>query len=169
MADIVSRAFKNDQYFAAANNLTSYFNTHFPLSQKRSWKEFQIPKKLASRVISCLRGELLPMASLLRLPKVTTNTGNIGNTMQPCVESTHSSEKHLHSNATSSLQHSLQGSGQELTAKDLKSRFQESRMRSHPSPRPSSWLENKAPCTGQKISTNYPSNDLLKGIKDKTR
>ena len=162
MADIVSRAFKNGQYFAASKNLTSYFNTHFPLSQKKSWTEFQIPKKLASRVISCLRGELLPMASLLRLPKVITNTGNTGKNTPPCAAQTLSSSTPQPSNETSSSQPSLQGCGQELTEKELRLKFRESRMRSHPSPRPSNWLENKAPSTGRKMSTISPSNALLK-------
>jgi hypothetical protein len=168
MADIVSRAFKNGQYFAAANNLTSYFNTHFPLSQKKSWTEFQIPKKLASRVISCLRGDLLPMASLLRLPKVKTNTGNTGKNMPPCVEQIPSSETHPPLKETSCSQPSLQGSGQELSERELKLKFRESRMRSHPSPRPSNWLENKAPSTARKMSTLSPSKDLLKDSGEKT-
>ena len=168
MADIVSRAFKNGQYFNASKNLTNYFNVHFPLPQEKSWKEFQIPKELVSRVISCLRGELLPMASLLRLPKIAANTGTTGRNMRPSAESTHSSQKFLKSKEISYSQPSLQGSGQALTAEELRSKFRESRMRSHPSPRPSNWLENQVPYTVRKTSTISPSNDLLKDSEEKT-
>ena len=119
MADIVSRAFKNGQYYSANNNLTQYFNLHFPLPQKRSWTEFQIPKDLASRVISCLRGELLPMASLLRLPGIASNTGHTGKNTPPCAASTPSSLTSQTSNETSSSQPSLQGSGQVLSEEEL--------------------------------------------------
>ena len=162
MADIVSRAFKNGQYFDASKNLTSYFNHNFPLSQKKSWTEFHLPKELVSRVISCLRGELLPMASLLRLPKVTANTGSTGQNMPQSVALTHSSEKHPPLKETLPSLPSLQGSGQELTERELRSKFQVSRMRSHPSPRPSNWLENQARCTERKTSTTSPSNEWLK-------
>ena len=59
MADIPSRAFKNGEFFHAHAKLVNYFNTHFPLPQNLSWEEFKVPKKLTSRVISCLRGEQL--------------------------------------------------------------------------------------------------------------
>jgi hypothetical protein len=163
MADIVSRAFKNGKYFTAAKNLTSYFNLHFPLPQKKSWKEFHLPNALASRVISCLRGELLPMASLLRLPKVTANTGSTGQNTPPCVVLTPSSEKPPPLSETSLSQPSLQGSGQVLTERELKSRFRESRMPSHPSPRPYSWLENPAPSIDRKMCTTSHSKEWSKG------
>jgi hypothetical protein len=38
MADVVSRAFKNGQYFEAASNLATFFNSNFPLSQNKSSK-----------------------------------------------------------------------------------------------------------------------------------
>ena len=168
MADIASRAFKNGQYFEASKNLTSFFNSKFPLPQKQSWKEFQIPKELASRVISCLRGELLPMASLLRLPKIAASTGTTGNNMLHSARLTPSSQMSPSSNATSSLQPSLQGCGLALTAEELQSKFRGSRMRSHPSPRPSNWLENRVPSTVPKTHTISPSNDLSKDSGEKT-
>jgi hypothetical protein len=167
MADIVSRAFKNGQYFEAGKNLTSYFNSKFPLPQKKSWTEFQIPNALASRVTSCLRGELLPMASLLRLPKIGSNTGNIGPSMPLSAELIPSSQMSLPLKETLSSQPSLQGCGQELTAEELKSRFRESRMRLRPSPRPSNWLDNQVHYTGRKMSTTSPSNALSKGSEGK--
>ena len=67
MADISSRASKNGEYFHAHENLVKYFNSHFPLPQNLSWQEFQVSSKMASHVISCLRGIQLPMESLHRL------------------------------------------------------------------------------------------------------
>ena len=69
MADICSRAFRSGAYFAAESNLLAYFNSHFPLPQNMSWIERTIPAKLTWRVISCLHGKTLPMASLTRLSK----------------------------------------------------------------------------------------------------
>ena len=78
MADIPSRAFKNGEFFHAKTNLVAYFNLHFPLPQNLSWHEFKLHPKLTSRVISCLRGEELPMESLCRMPKQGENIGKVG-------------------------------------------------------------------------------------------
>jgi hypothetical protein len=78
MADITSRAFKNGDFFEAHADLVTYFNLHFPLPQKLSWREFKVPTKWVSRVISCLRGEQLQMESLLKLPKLGKSVGSIG-------------------------------------------------------------------------------------------
>lgn len=153
MADIVSRAFKDGKYFAALNNLTDYFNLHFPLPQNASWQEYTLPKKLASRVISCLRGELLPLESLLRLPAIESNTGAAGPSTQSSASVTPSSLMSAQWNETSSLQLTLQGSGQVTTVGELKSKLALSRMRSRPSPRPLNWLENKVPYTKRKGNT----------------
>ena len=153
MADIASRAFKHGKYFEASKNLTLYFNSKFPLPQSQSWKECHIPSALTSRVIACLRGEPLTMASLLRLPGIDTNIGDTGSDTPPCARSTHSSTTSQTGKKTSSLPPSLQGCGQALTAAELKSKFRASRMRSHPLPRPSSWLENPAPYTAPTEST----------------
>ena len=149
MADIVSRAFKNGKYFDASENLTSYFNSHFPLPQQKSWIECILPPKLVLRVIACLRGEQLPMASLLRLPGLGKNTGPPGNDMQQPAASTLSSPTQTTSNETSASMPLLHGSGRERTVEELKSEFKESRMRFHPSPRPSNWLENIVPSTAK--------------------
>jgi hypothetical protein len=67
MSDVISRSFKHGKFFHAQNNLTSYFNVHFPL-QEHSWTEFHLPKELTALVISCLHGVQLPLEQLLRLP-----------------------------------------------------------------------------------------------------
>ena len=156
MADVVSRAFKSGTFAKAANtNLISYFNSTFPLPQKKLWTEFHIPQNLVSRVISCLRGELLPMGSLIRLPKLDKNIGSTGATMPHSVESTLSSKA---SKSTSkghlSSQPLLRGSGQEYTVEELKSWFKASQTRLQPSARPSNWLENPVPSTSMTKFTN---------------
>ena len=51
MADIPSWAFKDGNFAEAQKNITSYFNSNFPLLHNQSWKEYRIPSKVASRVI----------------------------------------------------------------------------------------------------------------------
>ena len=153
MADIASRAFKNGKFFHANNKLTSYFNSHFPLPKPESWTEFTLPTKLVLRVISCLRGELLPMESLLRLPGIGKNIGDTGVNTHPSAKSVRSSPISTDSNETQSYQALLRGSGQACTVEELKSKFRPSRTASRPSPRPLSWLENRAPFT--KTTTNH--------------
>jgi hypothetical protein len=147
MADIASRAFTNEKFFPAANNLTHFFNLHFPLTQPESWTEFTLPTKLVLRVISCLRGELLPMESLLRLPGIDKNTGSTGSSMLPSAKSTRSLPTSQDWSETQSYRALLQGSGQACTVEELKLKFRPSRTASRPSPRPLNWLENRAPFT----------------------
>ena len=154
MADVVSRAFKNGQYFEANSNTTDYFNAHFPLPQGQYWKECILPNAWVSRVIACLRGEQLPLESLLRLPKPGKNTGIIGSSMPLAVGSTHGSPMSHQLNETLSSMHTLLGSGQGSTVEELKSRFKASTMHSQLSPRPSNWLDNQVPSTEKGKNTN---------------
>ena len=148
MADFISRAFKNGIYFKhAPNGLVPYFNTTFPL-QSGSWAECRLPTALVSSVIACLRGELLPMASLLRRMPLGKNTGATGSSTQLVPESTPSlAQPSLPSSATLSQEHLLLGSGQVATDLDIESRLAVSRTHCQPSPRPSSWLEGQASST----------------------
>ena len=154
MADIASRAFKNGKYFAAAHNLTTYFNTNFPL-QATSWTECHLPKEIISRVISCLQEQQLPMESLIRLPKLDKNIGTIGKPTHPSstLIRSYKGQPSQTSTKKSSSAPLLQGSGQGLTEKDFKLKFKESRTRLRPSPRPYSWLENKVPSTKMRNPT----------------
>ena len=45
MADIPSRAFRDEKFAKSQKNLTSYFKYHSPLSQNQSRKEYSIPTK----------------------------------------------------------------------------------------------------------------------------
>ena len=157
MADIVSRAFKDGKFFSAKSNLVTYFNTHFPLSQDVSWKEFNLPKEVVLPVISCLRGELSPMASLLRLPKIEQSIGTTGSDILRSSDAIPSClNQFLPSKETASSSHLLQGLGQAYTVEELKSKFRPSRMRCRPSARPSSCLATAAPYIGRTKSTTSP-------------
>jgi hypothetical protein len=153
MADVISRAFKDGKYFVAQRDLTSYFNLHFPLPQTLSWQELHLPSRLASQVISCLRGTQSPMELLTRPPVIGSSTGNAGVHMPASVASTPSSAICRLSKRTSSSLPSLQGSGQVSTVEDIKSAFRRSRQLSRPSPRPSNWLENQVQYTTKRAST----------------
>ena len=79
MADKSSRSFgSNGNAFKTNESLTEFFNSTYPLTQKNSWKEFVIPSKLCSRVMSCVRGERLKMGQLLRLKGIDKSIGNTG-------------------------------------------------------------------------------------------
>ena len=153
MADVLSRAFKQGAYFHAQANLVSYFNSHYPLPQNKSWTEFTVPKKLSWRVISCLRGELLPMESLIRLPKRSKNIGNTGAPTQQLANPTQSSRESLPYTKPSSSPVSLQGSGQVLSETALKSKFNPLVKLSRPSQRPWNWLDNRVPPTKRRVNS----------------
>jgi hypothetical protein len=158
MADVVSRSFKGGEYFSASTNIVDYFNTHFPLTQNNSWREFQIPPKLISLVISSLRGEQLPMGWFLRPPKIDKSTGCTGAPIARSSKCIPSSMASLPSPVTSLSAPSLQGSGEALSAEAIKSRFKESRMRSRPLARPSCWLDNQVQYTALKKYITSTSN-----------
>ena len=75
MADIPSRSLKDGNFSEAQNNLPSYFNSNLPLPQNHSWKEYRLPAKVASRVVSCLRGYQFLMESLRKLPGIGRSVG----------------------------------------------------------------------------------------------
>ena len=156
MADFISRAFKNGVYFGrATNGLVSYFNETFPL-QSGSWAECRLPTALVSSVIACLRGELLPMASLLRRMPPGRSTGATGsNTRRELASIRSSALPSLPPNATSSQERLLLGSGQAATDSDIESRLGASRTPSQPSQRPSSWLDN--PVSSTEVMANTSS------------
>ena len=160
MADIVSRAFKDGKFFHAATDLTTYFNSTFPLPQKKSWRACHPPPALCSSVLACLRGKQQPLASLLRPTQTGKNIGGTGLRLQPSPKPTRSSTptKLVASKGTSWSEHMLLSCGEVLTDEGAKSRFQASLTPSPPSRRPSSWLENLAPSTAKTMPTTSPSN-----------
>ena len=155
MADIASRAFNDGKFFHAHNDLTQYFNSHFPLPQQASWTVFQITKRMLLPVISCLLGEQSPMESLIRQINPTKNIGGTGvHTVRHSILTPSCAQEPNYSNKSLS-QVSLQGSGQVFMDTAIKSKFSQSLMRLRPSPRPSNWLDNKAPSTKPTMSTNF--------------
>ncbi len=164
MADCTSRSFKTGSAFNNSNkNLTTFFNENFPLPQSESWRELTLPQDLVSRVISCVRSETYNLGSLLRLPKIDKNTGNSGAHTYETLIATTPSYKLRPNLKTSSWQSGLlNGSGQEVMAEDIKSKFSPSVMRWRPSTRPSNWLENEVPCTEPHKSISNHSKDSSK-------
>jgi hypothetical protein len=145
MADVVLCIFKSGKFFAAHSNLTNYSNITFPLPQQEFWTECILPRKLVSRVISCLQGELLHMKSLQKLPMIKRNIGNIGTNIPPPAKLIHSSTKSTTLNKLSSSLGTLHGPRQACRVKELKLKFQLLQMCYCPSPRPSNWMENTVP------------------------
>ena len=167
MADVPSRAFNDGKFAEVQKSLTNYFNTHFPLPQNGSWTEFKVPESISSPVISCLRGEQLPMEQLTRLKKVGKNTGAIGPSIAPPSKSTHSCKKLQNWNKSFSQQDLQPGSGQALTVSEIKSKFKASRQRSQPSARPLNWQENKVRCTKRRMNTYSLLSDSSKDFAEK--
>jgi hypothetical protein len=160
MADVSSRAFKTGEYFLNGKSLSHYFNISFPLPKPHSWTELKIPSKLSSRVMSCVRGDLSTMESLLRLPRAVLNTGGNGKATHKPGKETHSCLMPLNSKKASSSQHLLQGSGRASTVEVLKSEFLPSQRPSRPYPRPSNWQDNQVRSTGLMRRTSYQSKDV---------
>ena len=142
MADVASRYATTTSLNKNSPNILSYFNTRF--KQTTSWEEFHLPKKLSSRVMSSLLGTQLTLESWRRLPGLVKSTGSTGVVTQSPSTSTRYYQQQTHSSETSSLQHSLQGSGVVTTAEEIRSEFKGSLMRYRPSARPSNWLDTKA-------------------------
>ena len=116
MADKSSRSFgSHGNAFQLNESLTDFFNKTYPLSQNNSWKEFQLPSELYSRVMSCVRGERSKMGQLLRLKKVDKNIGPIGHNMYDIGTAAPFWTMRPNSNLTSSSKPSLLGSGRKYS------------------------------------------------------
>ena len=144
MADFASRSFKTSDKNPNPNtSFISSFNKKFPL-QSNSWKEFHLPDKYTSRVISSLRGKPLVMASWTKITGQDKNIGLTGQSIAPRSIKNHTYPDVPPSNKTSSSQPSLLGSGQATTAEDVVSRFKPLLTHYQPSPRHWNWLDNQA-------------------------
>jgi hypothetical protein len=158
MADVASRFKTSLTLNKKFPTLLSYFNSKF--KQTTSWEEYHLPKKLTSRVMSSLQGTQLTLESWRRLPGLVKNTGVTGVVTQLPSTSTRYSPLSTPSSETSSLQHSLQGSGVVTTAEEIKSEFKESLMRYRPSARPSNWLGTNPQSIEHQTHTTYKSKDV---------
>ena len=180
MADVASRSFKMNEFSKSAassfnnlqytphSNFAHTFNKLFPLQQPHYWTEFQLPAKLVSRVMSCLRGQPLTMASWLQTPKQDKNTGLTGqHTAKPSTK-TPTSGPAANYKKSSSSQLSLHGSGQASTDLEIKSRFKPLQTRYQPSQRQSCWLENRPRSIKHLKLTSSQWHGSSKDIVDKT-
>ena len=161
MADTSSRTFRGtngrDTFAIHLTDFLTFFNNKFPL-QSGSWVRCHPPASWISRVMCCLRGQPLTMASWNALPKPAGNTGSNGATTREGLESIPTSGSATTTyNATSSSQHSLLGSGLDASAEDVRSQFKPLLTRYRPSPRPSNWLENPPLSTKRRKRITFPS------------
>ena len=157
LADDASRSFnKESAHYIPPHQLTSLFNSRFPLPQNHSWKEWTLAPELVSKVMQCLLGDSSKVGQLLRLKKIDKSTGPIGrNTATTGTAAPFSKTSHKLKQISSSLP-LLSGSGRVITVEEINSKFNQLVKRSRPSPRPSSWLDNKAQSTGLTKSTKNP-------------
>ena len=139
MADVASRYTSDTTMQNRSPTLLTYFNSNFP--QTSSWEQFHLPRKLTSLVISSLQGKQLTLESWRRLPGLAKNTGGTGAVTQTESTSTRFSQTQTPSSVILPLPHSLLGSGQVTTERDIKSKFKESLKPSRPSARPLNWLD----------------------------
>ena len=166
MADVASRSFNNTIFNSSQNSFLQTFSNQFPL-QTDSWQEFKIPKKLASKVISCLFGKSLTMGSWTTTTGQEKNIGNIGSNTPPFSKHHHTWNTSPVQNNASSSQHLLLGSGQAATAKEVLSGFQQLQKHWLPFQRPSNWLGNNPQSTNQKKYTNSQWHGSLRDIEEK--
>ena len=165
MADVASRSFHDSTFTKSNKSFLQNFQTLFPL-QNTSWQEFHLPKKLASRVISCLHGKPLAMASWTKITTPEKNIGDIGQTTPRSSEWINSWKNVHNKRRSSSSQPLLQGSGQATTAKVLLSELHQSHKRLLPYPRPLNWLANNRQSTKQKKFTKQQWHGKWKDTKD---
>lgn len=156
MADVSSRAFKEGKFFVAHNNLTSYFNLHFP--QSSSWQEYKHHKEWVMRVISCLRGTQLEMASLTRLPKTGQSTGHAGTRSAKDSTWIQLFKQHPSSPPLLPPPPLPPKSEQGHTGWDKRLKLAQYLQRYQLSPRPSSWLEQQVPSWKHRDTTSHLSN-----------
>ena len=152
MADAASRSFIDPVFTNSNTPFIHTFNKLFPL-QNDSWKEFHIQNKLASRVISCLLGKPLAMASWVKITRPEKNIGSTGQNTHDNSKLTNSLTHAHHKNKLSSSQLLLQGSGVATSAKVVLSELQQYHKRSQPFPRPWNWLGNAPQSSKQKKLT----------------
>ena len=166
MADAASRSFTDKKFTDSNTSFLQTFNNIFPL-QNTSWQEFHIPKKLASRVISCLLGKPLAMASWVKITRPEKNIGSTGLHTPNNSTQTDFWKPALHKNKSSSSQRLLQGSGVATSAKEVLSELQQCHKHSQPFPRPLNWLENAPRSSKQKKLTKHQWHGNWKATKEK--
>ena len=153
IADVPSRSFQNYQFTNSNQPFVHTFASLFPLKQPHSWKEFHLPTKLSSRVMSLLHGNQLTLGLWMQTPGQDKNTGLTGKSTVPSSTPALTSANKIAYNKVFSLQHLQHEFGLELTAKASESKPKQSQRRWEPSPRPSNWLENAPQSLNQRRHT----------------
>ena len=167
MADVASRSFCDTTFTNSNKTFLQTFSSMFPL-QNTSWQEFHVPKRITSKVTSCLLGKPLTMELWTKTIGQDKNTGPIGATTPSSSAQTHTSPTSQAQNNVSSSRRLLQGSGQESTAKEVLYGFQQLQKRWRPYQRPLNWLENSPLSTKQKKYTNSQWHGSLRDTEEKT-
>ena len=148
MVDVTSRSSCLKAYTSNSTTFLTQFQSQFPLTQDLcGWKEFHLPLKWLSLVMSCLRGKPSPLEQWIRLPNEDKNIGKTGISTAASGVTHPSSQPTTPSSVVSLQQYSLLGPGQATLATERQSKLAVSRKRSAPSPRPASWLDNQARST----------------------
>jgi hypothetical protein len=168
MADIASRSFRRQPFLSSHMSFAKTFTSLFPLPQQACWTECRLAEKLRWRVISCLRGKPLTMASWLKIPKNGKNIGTTGNNIVKPTQNIHTSLTAAQQSKLSSSRPSLHGSGRVTTVKERLSKFSLSKMPSQPFQRRSNWLDNRPQSTNQRRHTKSQWHGSLKGSEEKT-
>ena len=167
MADIASRSFIDRAFKQTNKTFLQTFSIMFPL-QNDSWQEFHIPNKLASRVISCLHGKPLAMASWVKITRPEKNIGSTGAHTHNNSTKTNTWTHAMNKNKSSSSQPLLHGSGAAIMAKDVLSKLNQCHKRSQPYPRPLNWLANAPRSTKQKKLTKPQWHGFWRDTEEKT-
>jgi hypothetical protein len=166
MADVASRSFR-DNSFKSKPFLTT-FSHQFPLPQNTCWKEFRLPEKWSSRVISCLRGKALPMASWTKITRQERNIGLAGPAiLKPSAKAPTSQTAQKRSKSSSS-QLSLRGCGRATTVSAIASELKPLQTRFLPYQRQLNWQDCPPRSTKQRKLTKSQWLGSSKGIGERT-
>ena len=166
MADVASR-----RHTTNPNDFLNLFSATFPPPQAERWILYLPSNTLKSRLFSELRHQPSPLAWWQRLRVRDGIFGSSGN-----AGFTRISRQHLLNCGTSSPQSNSKFWLPTPTMcapaafRTANQRFAPklSRWHSAPSPRPSNWMENKAPWDHRKKATQRKSNNFWKAINAKT-
>ena len=116
-------------------NLTYYLNSYLPIPHNKSLKEYMIPAKVASRMISCLCRDELLIESLRKMSVLGRITGVTGIINANNMEQSHNLTQSSLVNNQSSSQNFTPGFPLGIMIKEIRSAFNLSQMSSRTSPR----------------------------------
>ena len=168
MADSASRSARLPVFTSSNKPFIITFNSLFPLPQNTSWTEFHVPNTTLSLVTSCLHGKQLSLELWTKIRGQEKNIGLTGISIQNNSILTPSYKDIPNSTKTSSSQPSLLGSGQAVSAEDVKSKFNPLLKPLARLARPSNWLDNAPRSTKHRKLTPSQWDSLWKDSDGKT-